>query len=226
MPVGIAAAAAGAGAAFGASGATGAAAGFTAPGCTPSTSARTIRPCGPEPVTAARSRPFSLAIRRARGEAKTRAPPDTGAAAAATRATSAATAYSAQLSARYRNFLVPLLTLGAGTPSWLLQAGLLTDEAGQLVLNERLQSESHRQVFVVPGHAPAEVGPVLEANLRTAITGGTLRKAPLDLSRLKVVACGNAHAIAAWGPLSLEGREVWHWKDRRDRRQLSALLTP
>jgi hypothetical protein len=32
---------------------------------------------------------------------------------AATRATSAATAYSAQLSARYRNFLVPLLTLGA-----------------------------------------------------------------------------------------------------------------
>ncbi len=120
----------------------------------------------------------------------------------------------------------PLLTLGAGTPTWLLQAGLLTDEAGQLVLNERLQSESHRQVFVVPGHAPAEVGPVLEANLRTAITGGTLRKAPLDLSRLKVVACGNAHAIAAWGPLSLEGREVWHWKDRRDRRQLSALLTP
>ena len=40
----------------------------------------------------------------------------------------------------------------------------------------------------------------------------------------KVVACGNAHAIAAWGPLSLEGREVWHWKDRRDRKQLAALF--
>ena len=60
----------------------------------------------------------------------------------------------------------------------------------------------------------------------TAISGGTFRKAPLDLSRLKVVGCGDGRAIAVWGPLSLEGREVWHWKDRRDRRQLAALFTP
>ena len=120
----------------------------------------------------------------------------------------------------------PLLAGGAGTPAWLLEAGLQPDERGQPLVNERLQSDSHRQVFVVPDEAPAEVGPVLEANLRTAISGGTFRKAPLDLSRLKVVGCGDGRAIAVWGPLSLEGREVWHWKDRRDRRQLAALFTP
>ena len=47
-----------------------------------STSRLTIRPCGPDPLTADRSSPFSLAIRRARGEANTRAPPETGAAGA------------------------------------------------------------------------------------------------------------------------------------------------
>lgn len=118
----------------------------------------------------------------------------------------------------------PLLASGAGTPAWLLQAGLQLDERGQPLVNERLQSDSHRQVFVVPDDAPPEVGPVLEANLRTAISGGTFKKAPLDLSRLRVVGCGDGRAIAVWGPLSLEGREVWHWKDRRDRRQLAALF--
>ena len=110
--------------------------------------------------------------------------------------------------------------------AWLLQSGLQTDEAGALVLNERLQSDSHRQVFVVPDGAPAEVGPVLEANLRTALGGGSFKKAPLDASRLRVVGCGDGHAIAVWGSLGLEGREVGQWKDRRDRRQLAALFAP
>lgn len=120
----------------------------------------------------------------------------------------------------------PLLALGGGAPGWLQASGLQMSESGEPVVNERLQSESHRQVFVVPPGVPAEVGAALEANLRTAIGGGAFRKAPVDLSRLKVVACGDGHAIAVWGPLSLEGREVWNWKDRRDRRQLTALFTP
>ena len=118
----------------------------------------------------------------------------------------------------------PLLTHDGAVPGWLLQSGLQTTDAGALQLNERLQSDSHRQVFVVPPGAPAEVGPVLEANLRTAFNGGTFRKAPLDAARLRVVGCGGGHAVAVWGPLGLEGREVWHWKDRRDRRQLAALF--
>ncbi len=120
----------------------------------------------------------------------------------------------------------PVLAAGAETPAWLKQSGLQADDEGQLQLNERMQSDSHRQVFVVPHGAPVEVGPTLLANLRTALGGGAFRKAPLDVSRLHVVGCGGGYAIAVWGPLGLEGREVWHWKDRRDRRQLASLLAP
>jgi NADH dehydrogenase FAD-containing subunit len=118
----------------------------------------------------------------------------------------------------------PVFVIDNDTPAWLLQSGLQTHESGELAINKRLQSDSHRQVFVVPGNAPLEVGPVLEANLRTALDGGSFKKAPLHSPRLRAVGCGGQHAIAVWGPLSLEGREVWHWKDRRDRRQLINLL--
>ena len=118
----------------------------------------------------------------------------------------------------------PLLATGGGTPGWLMQAGLLANDAGEPLVNERLQSDSHRQIFIVPDDAPAEVGPVLDANLRTAVGGGSFRKAPGEPPRLRIVSCGSGQAVAAWGPLGLEGREVWHWKDRRDRRQLAALF--
>ena len=120
----------------------------------------------------------------------------------------------------------PILAAGTAAPAWLRQSGVQLDEAGEPVVNERMQSESHRQVFIVPPGAPAEVGAALDANLRTAIGGGAFRKAPVDASRLKVVSCGDGQAIAVWGPLGLEGREVWNWKDRRDRRQLAALFAP
>ncbi len=119
----------------------------------------------------------------------------------------------------------PVLALAGVTPPWLAQSGLQTDDAGAPVVNERLQSDSHRQVFIVPDDSPAELGPVLDANLRTAIGGGTFKKSPTDASRLHVVCCGDKQAIAVWGPLGIEGREVWHWKDRRDRRQLAALFS-
>jgi NADH dehydrogenase FAD-containing subunit len=120
----------------------------------------------------------------------------------------------------------PIIAAGAGAPVWLRQSGVQIDESGKPALNERLQSQSHRQIFVAPPAAPDEVGAALEANLRAAIGGGVFRKAPANLSRLKVVACGYGHAIAVWGPFGLEGREVWNWKDRHDRRQLAELLAP
>lgn len=118
----------------------------------------------------------------------------------------------------------PLLALSAATAPWLAGGGLQTDDMGMPLVNERLQSDSHRQVFIVPADAPAEVGPVLEANLRTALDGGSFKQAPLHARRLRVVSCGSGHAIAVWGPLGLEGREVWHFKVRSDRRQLAALM--
>ncbi|MET4580358.1 NAD(P)/FAD-dependent oxidoreductase [Ottowia thiooxydans] len=118
----------------------------------------------------------------------------------------------------------PLLAAGANPPEWLRHAGLLEEATGLPMVNERLQSEHHRQVFIVPEGASADIGPLLEANLRTAMFGGSFKKIPLATSRLHVVGGGQGHAIAAWGPLSLEGREVWNWKERRDRRQFQALF--
>lgn len=118
----------------------------------------------------------------------------------------------------------PLLACAAALPRWLADSGLDCDTRGQPQLNTRLQSDSHRQVFVVPSHVPPEAGPALEANLRTALGGGSFRQVPRQRPRLQVFDCGQGQAIATWGPLSLAGREVWHWNDRRERRQLAELL--
>lgn len=119
----------------------------------------------------------------------------------------------------------PVVASAGGPPNWLLQAGLQVDEAsGQILINQRLQSESHRQIFIVPQPAPLDAGAVLATNLRTAINGGQLKNSAKRTQRLLVAHAGAGHAVAVWGPFGIEGREVWHWKDRRDRRQLAALL--
>jgi selenide,water dikinase len=119
----------------------------------------------------------------------------------------------------------PIVAISTGVPGWLRQSKVEMDEAGEPLVNQRLQSESHRQIFIVPPEASGEVAAALEANLRTAISGGAFRKVPLGPSRLKLVSCGSHHAIAAWSPFSLEGREVWNWKARRERRQMDALFS-
>jgi len=35
--------------------------------------------------------------------------------------------------------------------------------------------------------------------------------------KVNLISCGGRYAIAAWGPLHVEGRWVWHLKDRIDR---------
>lgn len=119
----------------------------------------------------------------------------------------------------------PLLACAGTLPRWLLESGLEHGPDGQPQLNARLQSDSHRQVFVVPPNAPLEAGPALEANLRTALNGGSFKTVPRQRSRLQVFDCSAQQAIATWGPFSLEGREVWHWHSRRELRQLAALMS-
>lgn len=119
----------------------------------------------------------------------------------------------------------PIITSASSAPAWLLQAGLQLDDSGaQPLTNARLQSESHRQIFIVPQPAALDAGAVLAANLRTAVEGGQLKTSSGRAPRLHVASAGAGQAIAAWGPFSLQGREVWHWKDRRDRRQLADLM--
>ena len=61
-------------------------------------------------------------------------------------------------------------------------------------------------------------GPPLLANLRAALKGEALQTWQPPGRTLNLLACGEKYAIAAWGSLSVEGRWVWRWKDRIDRR--------
>ena len=124
----------------------------------------------------------------------------------------------------------PVLALGAAAPAWLQRSGLALDENGFVATGNRLQSTSHPEVFGV-GDVPSDpsrptpksgvyavrAGPPLAFNLRRFVAGGELQAHRPQRVALSLLACGERHAIASWGPWSAEGRWVWWWKDRVDR---------
>lgn len=119
----------------------------------------------------------------------------------------------------------------AGAPTWIADSGLATDPAGFIAVHPSLQSTSHPFVFAAgdtaavlefprpkSGVFAVRQGPPLAENLRRAAQG----HAPLPFrpqSRaLNLIATGNRHAIASYGPLALAGRWIWTVKDWIDRR--------
>ena len=119
----------------------------------------------------------------------------------------------------------PIITGNTGYPAWLLKSGLQLTDGGAPQVNQRMQSESHRQIFIAPLDASAEYGPILDANLRAALGNGDFRAAPPPPRRRSAVS-GESQAIALWGPLHLEGRMVWRWLNRRNHKRLAALFAP
>jgi NADH dehydrogenase FAD-containing subunit len=119
----------------------------------------------------------------------------------------------------------PIIADDTGYPAWLLESGLQLTDSGTPLVNERLQSESHRQIFIAPPNASAQYGPTLDANLRAALGEGTFTAAP-KISPRRTATSGEGQAVAVWGPVSLEGRAVWRWLNRRNRKQLAALFGP
>ena len=121
----------------------------------------------------------------------------------------------------------PLLALPAMQPGWLSAAGLQADEeTGIVTVNERLQSESHRQIFIVPDSAPIEAGAALEANLRSALDGGgSFKRVPMRVDWVRTLDCGSGDAIATLGPMLMEGSGAWRFKQRRDLKRCDSLFT-
>jgi selenide,water dikinase len=62
------------------------------------------------------------------------------------------------------------------------------------------------------------VGDLLAHNLRRHVGGGELKQQPPPGRTLELISCGSRRAIAAWGGLTIEGRWVAWWKERRERR--------
>jgi selenide,water dikinase len=117
----------------------------------------------------------------------------------------------------------PIITGSTGYPEWLLQSGLQLTDSGVPHVNERLQSESHRQIFIAPLDASTEYGPILDTNLRAALGNGGFCAAPTP-PHPHIAVSGEGQAIALWGPLRLEGRMVWRWLNRSNRKRLAALF--
>jgi selenide,water dikinase len=123
---------------------------------------------------------------------------------------------------------------GAAAHGFIRESGLQTDERGFLAVNDFLQSVSHPEVFGAGdcatnlGHPrrkagvfAVRAGPALAANLRAALAGAPLARHATRNRFLALLSCGDRYAIGTYGPLFFEGRWVWRWKDRIDRRFLA-----
>jgi pyridine nucleotide-disulfide oxidoreductase family protein len=133
----------------------------------------------------------------------------------------------------------PLLAVGAQAPGWLVGSGLALDAAGFVAVNRFQQSTSHAHVFAAgdvasrvdtphprSGVYAVRAGPPLLANLRAAWQGQPLQPYAPPGRTLNLISCGGRYAIAAWGSLHVEGRWVWHLKDRIDRGFVARYTSP
>ncbi|TDX33310.1 FAD-dependent oxidoreductase [Rhodovulum visakhapatnamense] len=119
---------------------------------------------------------------------------------------------------------------GTRPQGWLAGTGLhLTD--GFVTVDETLRAVSDPAVFAVGdcahlSHAPrpkagvfaVREAPVLRENLIAALTGRPLSAYRPQKDYLKLISMGEKRAAADRLPLRIEGRWVWRWKDRIDRR--------
>lgn len=123
-------------------------------------------------------------------------------------------------------FDLVIWTAGAAALPWLRESGLATDERGFVLVDARLRSVSHAEVFAAGDcatlrdspHPKSGVFAVRHAAVLAANLGGADRRYAPQRRALALLSCGARYAIADWGGVSWEGAWVWRWKDRIDRR--------
>jgi pyridine nucleotide-disulfide oxidoreductase family protein len=131
-------------------------------------------------------------------------------------------------------FDLVIWTAGAAPLPWLCQSGLATDAQGFVLVDDKLRSVSHPEVFAAgdcatlrdaphpkSGVYAVRHGEVLAQNLR----GGELRSYTPQRRALALISCGARTAIAEWNGWSAEGAWAWRWKDRIDRRWIAGFRT-
>ncbi|ARC87635.1 FAD-dependent oxidoreductase [Rhodovulum sp. MB263] len=118
---------------------------------------------------------------------------------------------------------------GARPQGWLAETGLALTE-GFVTVDRTLRSVSDPRVFAAGdcahlSHAPrpkagvfaVREAPILARNLIAGLTGGRMRAYRPQRRYLKLISMGEKRAAADRQALRIEGRWVWHWKDRIDR---------
>jgi pyridine nucleotide-disulfide oxidoreductase family protein len=134
-----------------------------------------------------------------------------------------------------QDFDLVLLATGAVPLPWLRQSALATDERGFVLVHSTLQSVSHPEVFAIgdcaslreASHPRSGVyavrhGEALVENLRRLISGAAPEPYVPQKKALILLTCGARYAIAERGGWSAQGRWVWWWKDRIDRRWVAS----
>ncbi|MFB6358102.1 MAG: FAD-dependent oxidoreductase, partial [Thiohalorhabdaceae bacterium] len=125
----------------------------------------------------------------------------------------------------------PLWVTQAAAPEWIADSGLATDSDGFAEINDYLQSTSHPEVFASgdiasmagrprpkSGVYAVRQGPPLAENLRRALLKRRLKRHVPQKRALAIVGTGDEHAVAARGPLAVEGDWLWRLKRRIDER--------
>ncbi len=119
----------------------------------------------------------------------------------------------------------------ARAPEWPADAGLTVDKRGFVSTNAFLQSVSHDYVFATgdigtqvdtpsdkAGVFAVRQAPVLFHNLRHYLLSKPLKRYVPQKDFLSLMATGSQSAIGNRGPVTVDGKWVWRWKDSIDRR--------
>ena len=131
--------------------------------------------------------------------------------------------------------------MGSGAPAWPRAGGLVCDAAGFIAVDAHQRSISHSRIFAVGDVAARQdralphsgvhavfAGPVLAANLRSALAGREpVRSYTPRWNNLYLLSTGDGAAIASYGRLAMQGRWVArlkHWIDNRWLAQYAGLV--
>lgn len=136
-----------------------------------------------------------------------------------------------------QEFELVLLATGPAPLPWLGRSGLATDPRGFVLVHATLQSVSHPEIFALGDCATLREAPhprsgvyavrhgeSLVENLRRLLAGAPLQPYAPQAKALALISCGARYAIAERGAWSAQGRWIWWWKNRIDRRWLRSFL--
>lgn len=134
-----------------------------------------------------------------------------------------------------QEFELAVLATGAVPPPWLRQSGLRTDARGFVLADRALRSVSHPDVFVLgdcasladsphpkSGVYAVRHGEAMIENLRRLVADAPIEAYTPQKKALALITCGARYAIAERGGWSVQGRSLWWWKDRIDRRWVAS----